>query len=57
MSQIRQNRFQLSAGLNIETLNTIGSGNTQPYLSRVSHSIRGSNSLNSASESTANLNI
>ena len=57
MSQIRQNRFQLSAGLNIETLNTIGSGNNQPYLSRVSNSIRGSNSLNSASESTANLNI
>ena len=37
-----QNRFQLSAGLNLEKLNTIFKWN-QPYLSR------GSNSLNSAS--------
>ena len=38
-----KNQFRLSAGLNLEKLNTILSG-TLPYLSR------GSNSLNSASD-------
>ena len=42
----RKNRFQLSAGLNIEALNKILSGN-QPYLSRSLNLSRGSNSLNS----------
>ena len=42
------NRFQFSAGLNLETLHAILSG-TNHYLTNVSNLCRGSNSLNSAS--------
>ena len=42
-------RFKLSAGLNLETFDTILSGN-QPYLSRGLNLNRRSNSLNSAIE-------
>ena len=44
-----KNRFQLSAGLNLEKLNTILSGTNYVWAARGINLCRGLNSLNSAS--------